>query len=220
MENQEKFDKYIKGELTTNEKNEFDARLKSDKEFAEEFQLYLLVVRNIQREEEQDCIEFAKAMKGLSKEGLKNIIGKKPEKKARVIDLQRYVWPLSSAAILIIAFIFTYNIEKQSRYSMDDMIYSYNEPNYANRGGEYIDFGDIESDKLEELLPELRAVYNEANDVQDEFIYGKNLAIVYIKLHNRADARTILQQLIDKHRNNPEWSAAVAECEKILEQIK
>lgn len=220
MENQELFDKYIKRELTEKQLNEFNARLKSDKEFFNDFQLFLLVVRGFQREEEQDCLEFANAMKRLSKEELQSIIGKKREKPARMINIQRYFWPLSSVAILIIAFIFTYNIEKQSRYSIDDMIYTYNEPVYANRGGEDIDFSNINNENLEELLPKLQMVYNEASNAQDEFIYGKSLAVVYIKLHNRNAARTILQELINKYKNNSEYSYAVAECRKILEQIK
>ena len=220
MENQELFDKYIKRELTEEQLNEFNARLKSDKEFFNDFQLFLLVVHGFQREEEQDCLEFANAMKRLSKEELQGIIGKKQEKPARMINIQRYFWPLSSAAILIIAFIFTYNIEKQSRYSIDDMIYTYNEPVYANRGGEDIDFSNINNENLEELLPKLQMVYNEASNAQDEFIYGKSLAVVYIKLHNRNAARTILQELINKYKNNSEYSYAVAECRKILEQIK
>lgn len=220
MENQELFDKYIKRVLTEEQLNEFNARLKSDKEFFNDFQLFLLVVHGFQREEEQDCLEFANAMKRLSKEELQGIIGKKQEKPARMINIQRYFWPLSSAAILIIAFIFTYNIEKQSRYSIDDMIYTYNEPVYANRGGEDIDFSNINNENLEELLPKLQMVYNEASNAQDEFIYGKSLAVVYIKLHNRNAARTILQELINKYKNNSEYSYAVAECRNILEQIK
>ena len=45
MERIELFDKYIKDQLSPKERNEFDARLESDKEFASDFKVFLLAVR-------------------------------------------------------------------------------------------------------------------------------------------------------------------------------
>lgn len=76
MERIELFDKYIKDQLSPKERNEFDARLESDKEFASDFKVFLLAVDGVCREAQQDNLDFASAMKGLSKEQLKEIVGK------------------------------------------------------------------------------------------------------------------------------------------------
>ncbi len=54
---------------------EFKERLESDKEFATDFNIYMVSVIGICKEAEQDNMEFGVAMKKLSKEQLRNIVG-------------------------------------------------------------------------------------------------------------------------------------------------
>ena len=54
MANIELFDKYINGELSDSERNEFKGRLESDKEFATDFNIYMVSVIGICKEAEQD----------------------------------------------------------------------------------------------------------------------------------------------------------------------
>ena len=75
MANIELFDKYINGELSDSERNEFKGRLESDKEFATDFNIYMVSVIGICKEAEQDNMDFGVAMKRLSKEQLRNIVG-------------------------------------------------------------------------------------------------------------------------------------------------
>lgn len=77
MANIELFDKYINGELSDSERNEFKERLESDKEFATDFNIYLVSVIGICKEAEQDNMDFGVAMKHLTKEQLFEIIGRK-----------------------------------------------------------------------------------------------------------------------------------------------
>lgn len=76
MERIELFDKYIAGTLSKAEVAEFRTRLDSDEKFAVEFKVYLISVRGICQEAEQENIEFGHAMKSLSKAQLQSIIGK------------------------------------------------------------------------------------------------------------------------------------------------
>lgn len=69
------FDKYIFGELSADEEKDFISRLKNDSELAVEFQTYLSVVKGVCLEAQQDDIEFGTAMKNISKEDLREIMG-------------------------------------------------------------------------------------------------------------------------------------------------
>ena len=75
MERIELFDKYINNQLSDAQRSEFDAKLKSDEDFAADFKVYLLTVDGICREAHQDDIDFGVAMKSISKDQLKEIIG-------------------------------------------------------------------------------------------------------------------------------------------------
>lgn len=76
MERIDLYDKYINDQLSEKERADFDARLESDEDFASDFKVYLFTVDGICREAHQDNLDFGLAMKGLSKDQLKEIIGK------------------------------------------------------------------------------------------------------------------------------------------------
>lgn len=219
MNNIELFDNYISGQLPQRERKDFEARLASDNAFASEFCLHLITIQGIQKEEKEDCIEFGHAMKSLSKEDLNEIIGKKPVGKVKHVNFQKYLWPLSAAAVVIFAFIFNHNQSIESRQSIDNLLYSYNEPMFSNRGGEAIDISEYNDDKLNEILPVLCNIYKSSATVQDALVNGKGLAVVYIKLHDREKAREILQELISKYSADEIYTESIAECRKILNQI-
>ena len=248
MDNIELFDKYIAGKLSQYETVDFEERLASDSAFAAEFRLHLHVVRGIQKEEEEDCIEFGHAMKSLSKEELNEIIGKK----RKTIDLKpnldnqfaaasfevgsdnnnergrfslNYQWLLSVAAVVLLAFIVNHNQSVESQYAIDNILYSYNEPMFSNRGGDAIDISGYNEDELKEVLPILQSVYDNSETAQEALVNGKGLAMVYIKLHDRDKAREILEDLICKYEikciepQMDEYVESIAECKRILNQI-
>lgn len=219
MDNIELFDKYISGDLSQEEIIGFEERLASDSALSEDFKLHLLAIRGIQKEEEQDCLEFGNAMKSLTKEELNAIIGNKTAKKVKFINFQKYLWPLSAAAVVIFALIFNHNQSIESQYAIDDIIYAYNEPMLSNRGGEAIDISKCNKEELEDMLPTLWDIYEDSETTQDVLVNGKGLAMIYIKLHNREKAREILQELVDKYKADEDYAESVAECIRILNQI-
>lgn len=77
MENIDLFDRYINGELSPKEKEEFDARLKTDRNLRSEFRIYSTAVVGICREAEQDNKDFGEALKRISKDDLLSIIGER-----------------------------------------------------------------------------------------------------------------------------------------------
>ena len=223
MNNIELFDNYISGQLPQREREDFEARLASDSAFFSEFQLHLQAIHGIQKEEEEDCIEFGYAMGALSKEELNEIIGKKTAKRVKLINYQKYLWPLSAAAVVIFALIFNHNQSIESQYAIDDIIYAYNEPMFSNRGGEAIDISKCNKEELKDrrslMLLTLWDIYKYSETTQDALVNGKGLAMVYIKLHNREKAREILQELVDKYKADEDYAESVAECIRILNQI-
>ena len=77
MEKQELFDNYILGKLSPEQIVDFEKRMANDSDFATEYKLHLMTINGIREEEEQDCFEFGLAMRSLTKEELKDIVGKK-----------------------------------------------------------------------------------------------------------------------------------------------
>ena len=157
MERIELFDNYINNQLSDAQRSEFDAKLKADEEFASDFKAYLFTVDGICREAHQDNLDFGLAMKSLSKEKLKEIIGKQDvalpvaasaysetkEVKAIKFRFKPWMWQVASiAAVVIIAFTVVFNIEKNARYSVDNAIYASADinPDLARSGGS-IPFG-------------------------------------------------------------------------------
>lgn len=80
------FDSYLHDELSAAERLKFDEQLKTDEAFAAEFKMYLLTVDGICREEHQDDMDFGMAMKRLSREELREIIGRRKPR----ITIDRY----------------------------------------------------------------------------------------------------------------------------------
>lgn len=94
MDDLELFDKYINDELTPDKKAEFEARLKEDKNFAIDFEVYCVTVVGICKEAEQDNKDFELAMKHLSEEELTTILGvKRPTAAApKVSSFKKWVF--------------------------------------------------------------------------------------------------------------------------------
>lgn len=211
MENQELFDKYIKGLLSESEKTEFEGRLKNDKTLTSEFKTYLFTVKGIQNEEAQDCADFGAAMKKLTKEQLQEIVGVKapPKQQKKVLKFKPWLWSsMSAAAVVAIVVTISFNLIKQSRMDLNNAQYmAYNiiaEHNFEGggfRGGANLaieDFSAISSEELKEKLHLYETAYQQD---QDE-LTGLNLAMIYLKLHNKDKALEILRELNAKYPNS------------------
>ena len=117
------FDSFLKGTMTDSEVKDFHHRLDNDKEFAGDFKIYLATVNGFCKEEEQDNLEFASAMRRLSSQQLKEIIGANQRKKSVLhISRQKVLWITSMAAMIVVVFSISFNIQKQADIKTDNLI--------------------------------------------------------------------------------------------------
>lgn len=91
MEGIDIFDKYFNGELSDVEQGEFKKRLESDDKFAADLKIYSITVAGICKEARQDNADFGIAMKHLSADKLREIIGRKQPEAMRsdITDILR-----------------------------------------------------------------------------------------------------------------------------------
>lgn len=232
MERIELFDSYINNQLSDAQRSEFDARLKSDEDFASDFKVYLFTVNGICREAQQDNLDFGKAMKGLSKEKLREIVGSdsitRPDKvpardSIKVVRFKPWVWQVASiAAVVIIAFTVVFNVEKNARYSVDNAIYACAEisPDLVRAGDEALDITGMTDDELKRNIPALVSNYNSSETTDEIADNGFALAMAYLRLHDRNNAKETLQQLIQKFEHNPDYAGYVSKWQSILNVLK
>lgn len=209
MERIDLFDRYISGKLSASETDDFKARLEAEPDFASDFKVYLLTVRGICQEADQDNAEFGHAMKSLSRKQLQTIIGKTEQR--RVIRpsffRERMMWISSLAAMLVIAIGIGWNLYSSSQAHLCDVVYGYNyQPLEGNRGdgSKYVNLNDMTSEEIKSELPRLEINFNSTEvDTQDWHIEGMTLAMAYLKLHQKGDAIRVLSQLA-ANSENPE----------------
>ena len=105
MENIEIFEQYLSGTLSPEETKNFESKLKTDKDFASDFKIYLFTVKGIVQETEQENADFANAMKHLSKDDLLRVIGRRKVPKIFRFGYlrERTAWAAGFAALFIFA---------------------------------------------------------------------------------------------------------------------
>lgn len=216
------FDRFLSDSLSAEEKLTFEHRLKNDADFHLDLKIYLMVVRGICQEAEQDNFEFGHAMKELSKTELLKIIGR--SEKPRVLRLaylrEHVAWVASVAAILVIGITAIFYIQRTANYEIDNTVFTYNYvPSTDRVSGTTIDISQYDNKALKVILPKLKRQYAEApaDDIQAQQDAGLRIAMVYLKLHDRKMARKTLNELKDRFGDD---AIFVAQCDLILSQIK
>lgn len=213
MENNiELFDRYIDGGLSVDEKQDFDERIASDKDFRMDFRIFLFTLRGVCQEVEQENIEFGHAMKNISEAELMRIIGR--SRQSRILKFsymrERFAWVASIAAVLIVGIFTVLNVRQIGMDRIDNTIVAYNYIPDSNRGWESITSDDI---------PTLEQAYKSApaDDIQAQEDAGMRLAMAYLKVHDRKKAKDILTELSARFADDEEFSA---QCNRILNQLK
>lgn len=179
-----------------------------------------MVVKGIVMEEKEKEAELDNAFKNLSKDDLRKIVGPKKtiantsKSKAKVVYMAS--WITSVAAVVIIAFSLTFNIQRSARNNVDDIMFDcYYSP--VSRGGEdIVDLSKASEAEIKKQLPKMEEVYSKATDEQDISSYGINLAMVYLKIHDRDNARKVLLDVKKKCTDNDVKNI----CDKLLKQIE
>ena len=94
---------------------------------------------------------------------------------------------------------------------------------YSRSGDSIVDINlaDINNDILVARMTELEQAYKSASTPQDIKTYGLNLALAHLKLHNRNDAKKILNDLIVRFKDSEiEYDIEFVErCRKIEKYI-
>lgn len=220
MERIELFDKYISGEMSESEVADFKRKLSKNKELSSDFQIYKMVVKGIYKEENNKEAELDNAFKSLSKDDLRKIIGprltivKGDKPKAKIFYMAS--WVASVAVIVVNAFTLTFNIQRSARNSVDDVMFDcYYSP--ISRGGEdVVDLSKANEAEIKKQLPKMVEAYKKASDEQELSSYGINLAMVYLKIHDRDNARKVLLDIRTKCTDND----VKVICDKLLKKIE
>lgn len=218
------FDNYIKGKMNDSEIKSFEESLKGDKELAKEFQLYLTTISSIIKEEEQDCIDFALAMKNVTKEELDAVLY--PPAAAANIQVgifdrfkyKIYQWAAVVALIISGAGNVFQNLYRVGPNVVNNMIVHYVSLGIRDSGT--IDLREMSDKEIESKIPQLIDEYKNSQSSLDELDNGKLLVLAYLKLNDRSNARGIINELIDKYKDNEDYNSLLEEFEYILEQIK
>ena len=217
MENNiELFDGYIDETLSPEEKRAFEQRLKDDKEFAQEFRVYLFVLDGIYKEAEQENLDFGIAMKRIGKEDLKRILQRGKKKR---FSFRNLLWAGSVAAMFIIGIFTVFTVRKAGMNRVDDLIVAYNDLPALNRGGEPDILGEKHFESRADYIVSLEKAYKAvpADEVQEGEEAGMRLAMAYLKNHDRKKAKTLLEELCEKYSDDDMF---VGQCRRILDQLK
>ena len=206
--------------MSDTEVAEFKRKLSEDKDFSSDFRIYKMIVKGIVMEENDKEAELDNAFKNLGKDDLRKIVGPKKtiaktsKSKAKVVYIAS--WITSVAAVAVIAFSLTFNIQRSARNNVDDIMFDcYYSP--VSRGGEdIVDLSKASEAEIKKQLPKMEKVYNKATDEQDISSYGINLAMVYLKIHDRDNARKVLLDVKKKCTDNDVKNI----CDKLLKQIE
>ena len=179
-----------------------------------------MVVKGIIIEEKDKEAELDNAFKKLSKDDLRKIVGPKKHiaktsnSKAKVVYMAS--WVASVAAVVVIAFSLTFNIQRSARNNVDDIMFDcYYSP--VSRGGEdIVDLSKASEVEIKKQLPKMEKVYSKATDEQEISSYGINLAMVYLKIHDRDNARRVLLHVKKRCTDTDVKNL----CDKLLKQIE
>lgn len=220
MENIQLFEDYMSGNLTPEQREDFEKRLKEDKKLASDFKIYLFTVDGIIRDNQQDNTDFGVAMKNISKDELLEIIGRRKTPRVFLSGFvrERLAWACGVAALFIVFFIcifFTWDIGNRN---IDDMLVAYNYLPESRDGEESYDINEMSKTAIKEYLPILISEYENCpvEDIQACEDAGMRVALAYLKIHDRKQARIWLHNLIQRFEDD---EAFVAQCQKILDQI-
>ena len=144
-------------------------------------------------------------------------------KSVKILRFKPWMWQVASiAAVVVIAFTVVFNIEKNARYSVDNAIYACAEisTDLTRDGSEILDIQSMTDEELTNKLPLLVANYNSAQSYDDIADNGFALAMAYLRLHDRENAKEILQKLVSQFEDNSEYSGYVSKWQSILNVLK
>lgn len=130
---------------------------------------------------------------------------------------ERWIW---ACAVIIIIFLFIFSmfhLQQRGHYNTDDVI---SELNYYPVDNENFDWENSSDSEINQYINSLQLQYDNASlngSYQQVEVAGMNLAMGYLKIHDRPQAIEILTKLKEQFSYD---AAFVTRCNKIIEKIK
>jgi predicted Zn-dependent protease len=90
----------------------------------------------------------------------------------------------------------------------------------SRSGAVTIDIHELSDKELKSALPKLAEAYQSASDDEEIANNGYALALAYLRLHNREEARKVLNQLVERFENNELFQDRVDRYRYALRLIK
>jgi hypothetical protein len=149
--------------------------------------------------------------------------GSAAEKKPKTVSFWPRVWQVSTVvAVVIVAFVSVFQIDKHNRYNVDNAIYesTVSDITPSRSGAVTIDIHELSDKELKSALPKLAEAYQSASDDEEIANNGYALALAYLRLHNREEARKVLNQLVERFENNELFQDRVDRYRYALRLIK
>jgi hypothetical protein len=260
---QEVFDRHINKQLSIQEEQELRLNIIANTPQAAEYKAYAFTVAGICREAEQDNMDFGVAMKKLTREQLREIVGERkvldvdfpspfrraygfaeasadervsacqgiPEEphdfeisdefKPKRTKFKPWMWQVAAvAALVVVVFIAIFQIEKHSQYKVDDAVYAFAGEYVWQSDAKQIDINSLSDNELNDRLSEFETLYRTAKDESVIADNGYTLALAYLRLHDRDNARTVLTELVNRFDGKEGYKGYTTKCKTILKLIQ
>jgi hypothetical protein len=267
---QEVFDRHINKQLSIQEEQELRLNLIANTPQAAEYKAYAFTVAGICREAEQDNMDFGVAMKKLTREQLREIVGerkvlnvdfsspfgrahgfadtsddervrackripkephdfeipdefkpKRAELKPKRAKFKPWMWQVAAvAALVVVVFIAIFQIEKHSQYKVDDAVYAFAGEYVWQSDAKQIDINSLSDNELNDRLSEFETLYRTAKDESAIADSGYTLALAYLRLHDRDNARIVLTELVNHFDGKEDYKDYTTKCKNILKLIQ
>ena len=135
----------------------------------------------------------------------------------------RILWIAALAAVIVVLVIFVGNMHSDYR---DNEVYSkyiYYDKIVSRGAADSIPIYKMSDDELAKELPSIKERYDTSTSAQDIAVNGRQLALAYLRLHERAKARDVLNEVIGKLSQpaySDDWAEVVAELQSMLDDLK
>ena len=197
-----------------------------------------LADRAILKSAEEENIELGVALKNISEDDLKRIL--RQEKRSALHNIphlknikphfglsiaaivnHRRLWieAASFALLIAVSALWIFNVNRSADTAIYNTLVAYNYVSSSRDGIEMKDISNMSQDELRNYIPVLQKAFNNASidDIQECQVTGMNLAMAYLKLHEREKTITLLNELKIRFNFDENY---VAKCNKIINLLE
>lgn len=214
------FESYLNNEMPTEEKTQFENRMKTDRDFNKSFTLYKETTQFLDNKFSKETVDFKQNLQTISKE----YFAEKEQKETKVIAFKP--WYYAVAAILVIAlgiFTFTQNDPQYGDYNQHENAY------FMERGDEDVNLKNAQDFfNAKEYANAVTAFEKVADLNKPELQYFYAIALIETNKYPKAEAllKTI-QQGTSSFKEKAVWYLALSNlkqkkfvnCKTLLKQI-